>query len=78
MSVDNCLEQKRIGIKIAFIRKLRGWDQEQLANEVGITRSYISKIENGNDINGVPMSIYLLIADAFDMPLWKLVKIDDD
>lgn len=78
MSVETVLIQKKIGIRIAYIRKLRGWDQEQLANEVGITRSYISKIENGNDINGVPMSIYLLIADAFDMPLWKLVKIDDD
>ena len=76
--METVLIQKKIGIRIAYIRKLRGWDQEQLANEVGITRSYISKIENGNDINGVPMSIYLLIADAFDMPLWKLVKIDDD
>lgn len=75
--MDNNGLQKKLGIRIAYIRKLRGWDQERLAKEVGISKSYISKIETGN-IAGVTLSIYILVAKAFKMPLWKLVKIDDE
>ena len=68
---------KKLGIRIAYIRKLRGWDQDKLAREVGLTSSYISKIETGNR-SGVSMDTYASIADALGIPLWKLVKIDEE
>jgi DNA-binding XRE family transcriptional regulator len=36
----------KIGILLQEARKQRGLTQEQLANKVGTTKSYISKIEN--------------------------------
>jgi transcriptional regulator with XRE-family HTH domain len=39
--------QQKIGERIARIRKSKGLKQEQLADELGITTSTISKIERG-------------------------------
>jgi transcriptional regulator with XRE-family HTH domain len=39
--------QQKIGERIARIRKSKGLKQEQLADELGITTSTVSKIERG-------------------------------
>ena len=75
--MDKNNELKRIGIRISYLRRLRNWDQETLATNIGITRSYVSRIESGNGIDGVPLSLYMSIADALDTPIWKLLKVDD-
>ena len=75
--MDKDSELKRIGIRISYLRRLRNWDQETLATNIGITRSYVSRIESGNSIDGVPLSLYMSIADALDIPIWKLLKVDD-
>ena len=36
---------KKIGAKIVFYRKLKSMTQEKLAEEVGITPQYLSRIE---------------------------------
>lgn len=36
---------KKIGAKIVFYRKLKSMTQEKLADEVGITPQYLSRIE---------------------------------
>jgi len=41
--------------KIAFFRKQKGLTQEKLAEIVGITRPYLSEIENGNYAPGGPL-----------------------
>ena len=67
-----------MGIRIAYVRKRKHWDQERLAKETGMSRSYISKIETGECGSGISLETYALIADALNTPLWKLVKIDED
>jgi len=75
--MDKNNELKRIGIRISYLRRLRNWDQETLASNIGITRSYVSRIESGNSIDGVPLSLYMSIADALGTPIWKLLKVDE-
>lgn len=74
---DNSL-QWMIGARIAYLRRLHRWDQERLAKETGLSRSYISKIETGECGLGISIETYMLIADALDIPLWKLVKVEED
>lgn len=38
---------ERVGLNIQNLRQSRGWTQEQLADEAGIDRSYISEVELG-------------------------------
>jgi len=75
MGTDELL--KRIGIRISYIRKLRKLDQEELATKVGITRSYMSKVESANGIDGVPLSLYIRIAEALEVEAWKIFRIDE-
>lgn len=39
---------KKIGAKILYFRKIRGLTQEQLAEKVGITAKYLSRVETGS------------------------------
>ena len=69
-------ELKHIGIRVSYLRRLRGLDQEQLATKVGISRSYLSKIESGRGVEGVPLALYMAIADGLGIPAWKLLVED--
>ena len=40
---------KRIGFNLLKQRRLKGWTQEQLAEKSGVSRSRISKMENGKE-----------------------------
>ena len=51
------LRYKKIGAKIVFYRKLKSMTQEKLAEEVGITPQYLSRIENGGYTNSTLMKI---------------------
>ncbi len=42
------LSQKQIGQRIAELRKIKGWSQEDLAKSVEISRSSLAQIELGN------------------------------
>jgi ribosome-binding protein aMBF1 (putative translation factor) len=36
-----------IGKVIGLVRHMQGWSQENLADEIGFSKAYITKIENG-------------------------------
>lgn len=59
---------------VARLRKLKGWNQTDLANEVGVNQATISKAEKGD--GGVSLRTYQAIADALEVPLYELF-IDD-
>ena len=40
---------KRIGFNLLKQRRLKGWTQEQLSERSGVSRSRISKMENGKE-----------------------------
>lgn len=66
------LRYKKLGIKIAYYRKLKGLTQIELASKVGISASHLSKIERGV-AQGVPMSIYWNIADVLCVNLKNIL-----
>jgi transcriptional regulator with XRE-family HTH domain len=40
------------GVRLRTLRRERGWTQRQLADQVGLDFTYLSKLENGADIPG--------------------------
>lgn len=46
-NMDKNLERKRIGMRIAELRKLKGFTQEELSISSGLQRTHISRIEAG-------------------------------
>lgn len=65
---------KKIGAKIVFYRKLRSMTQEKLAEEVGITPQYLSRIENGGYTKSVSLSTLMMISGALDVTMSQLME----
>ena len=67
-----------LGLKIAYYRKKRGYTQEQFAELIGKSWSFISQIEanNGAVGKGVSLDTLFTISDVLDVPVEKFFAED--
>lgn len=67
-----------LGLRIALYRKERGFTQEEFAEKLGLSVSFVSQIEANNSkrIRGVSLSTLFNIADILSIPVFMLF-IDD-
>lgn len=78
--MDNELQFKNrdrfieLGLTIAYMRKLRGMSQEQLADKAGMSRSYLSSIEAPSIVRPFSLEILFNIADALDVDACELLS----
>ena len=61
------MKYKQIGAKIIYYRTLKSLSQEELAEKIGITQSFLSKIERGVYYNNLSFTTLLQIAKALDI-----------
>ncbi len=73
MSAKYDKKYKDIGKKIAKYRKEKGLSQEELANEVGISYSYITQIEAPNVTKKMSLEVLYDIADVLDIDVKELL-----
>lgn len=57
---------QKIGARIAYFRRLKGYTQEELAFRANISSSYLSRIERGIYCKGVPISTLMQISIALE------------
>jgi transcriptional regulator with XRE-family HTH domain len=64
---------RMLGLRIAMYRKMRGYTQEQFAEAIGKSWSFVSQIEanNGAKIKGVSLDTLFTIAEVLDVPASK-------
>ena len=62
----------RIGFNLLKQRRLKGWTQEQLAEKSGVSRSRISKMENGKE--NFNIESLFLIAQSLEIDFIELLK----
>ena len=55
---------KEIGIKVSKYRNQRGMTQEELANAVGVSYSYITQIEAPNVVKKMSLEVLFDIAEV--------------
>jgi transcriptional regulator with XRE-family HTH domain len=65
---------KTVGQTIQFYRNERGLTQEQLAEQTGISLSYLTKIEAPNSHKAFSLEVLFDIADALGVPVGKLLE----
>jgi transcriptional regulator with XRE-family HTH domain len=63
---------KRLGSKVAELRREREWTQQQLAAATGIDQGWVSRIEAGRV--EPCLGTLGLLANAFDLSLSDLLK----
>ena len=64
----------RFGLKIQYYRKLRGMTQEDFADKIGKSWSFVAKIESPTRAYGVSMDTLFKIADVLAAPVSKLFE----
>ena len=74
MDRDNYEKYRRLGLNIAYYRKLRGLSQMQLAEMVNISRTHMSRIEIAEC--GVSLDVLFRITkqleiEDYQLFLWK-------
>ena len=67
----------KLGLNIAYNRKLAGFTQEQLAEACGISRTHISNIEAPNMIKSISLETLFNIARALHVSASKLLEFRD-
>jgi transcriptional regulator with XRE-family HTH domain len=63
---------KVLGKRIATLRKRRGWTQIEMAERVGIDRSFIAEVETGK--RNITILNLATIADGFGLSLSRLLS----
>ena len=63
---------KKLGLNIAYYRKLRGLTHEALAEKIGVDQTHISKIEVASV--GISLDNLFRISIALDVPPSKLLE----
>lgn len=63
----------RLGLNIAYYRKLKGLTQLQLAEAINISRTHMSNIEAPNVPTSVSLDTLFDIAEKLDVPISQLL-----
>ena len=64
----------RFGLKIQYYRKLRGMTQEDFADRIGKSWSFVVKIESPTRAFGVSMETLFKMAEVLEVPVSKLFE----
>lgn len=64
----------RLGLKIAYYRKLRGMTQEQFAEALGKSWSHIALVESPNKVVGVSLETLFKMADVLEIEPYELLQ----
>ena len=64
-----------LGLRIAYYRKRKGYTQEQLAEKIGMSWSFLSQLEanNGAVTKGMSLNTLFSIADALEISSSELL-----
>jgi transcriptional regulator with XRE-family HTH domain len=62
----------RLGNRVRGLRRQRGWTQVELAELLGLDRSYFSEIETGK--KDPSLRVLKTIADGFELSLSQLLQ----
>lgn len=62
----------RFGTRVRHLRKQQGWTQEDMAERLGIDRSYIADMERGQ--RNVSLIMQETLANGFGITLSKLLS----
>lgn len=69
-------EFRLLGLRIAYYRKKFGLTQEELADQIGCSWSFLSQLEanNGKRIHSPSLFLLFRMAKFFDIPVTKLFE----
>ena len=75
---DNTERYRDLGCAIAYYRKRRGLTQEQVAEQIGISRQHMGAIEAPNMTRAISLDVLFNIAAVLEIDPYLLLKFSPD
>jgi transcriptional regulator with XRE-family HTH domain len=69
-------ERKQLGQRVKYLRRLRGYTQEQLAERIDINPKYLSSIERGAE--NPTLDLLCRLAQGLHVNLYELFQFESD
>ena len=73
---DFSINFKKLGLKIAYYRKVQGYTQETFAEIMVVSTSYIGAVEAPNMNKTISLTTLFKIAIILETPAWKFLDFD--
>ncbi|MCL2108696.1 MAG: helix-turn-helix transcriptional regulator [Oscillospiraceae bacterium] len=67
---------RKVGLKIAYYRRVRGYTQETFSEKLGVSVSYYSQIEAAGCYKPISLRTLIKIADELEVEPYKLLMFD--
>ncbi|MEE1014045.1 MAG: helix-turn-helix transcriptional regulator [Clostridia bacterium] len=67
---------KKLGLKIQYYRKIKGYTQETFAEAVDISASFVSQIESVATLKGISLETLFRMAEVLEVEPYQLLKED--
>jgi transcriptional regulator with XRE-family HTH domain len=67
----------KLGLRIAYYRKMKGFTQEQLAERLGKSAGYVGAVEAVNVKRAISLDMLFDIADLLGVPAYRFLQFDD-
>ena len=78
MKIEHIEKYRRLGLRIAYYRKLRGMTQEQLAEALDKSPAFIGHVEASGVSKAISLDTLFDIAEILKVPPFKFLCFDDD
>lgn len=78
MKAAHRTKYRKLGLKISYYRKLKGFTQEQLAERLDKNLAFIGAVEAPNIDKTVSLDTLFDIADILGVPAHKFLNFDED
>jgi len=78
MKAEHTDRYMKLGLRIAYFRKMKGFTQEQLAEKLGKSAGYIGAVEAINVERAISMDMLFDISDLLGIPAYKFLQFDDN
>lgn len=75
---DNSERYRDLGYAISYYRKRRGLTQEQLADQIGVSRQHMGAIEAPNMVRAISLDVLFNIASVLEIEPYLLLKFSPD
>jgi transcriptional regulator with XRE-family HTH domain len=77
LKIEHSDRYMKLGLRIAYFRKMKGFTQEQLAEKLGKSAGYIGAVEATNVERAISLDMLFDIADLLGVPAYKFLQFDD-
>ena len=71
---DHTEKYRDLGYAIAYYRKRRGLTQEQVAEQIGISRQHMGAIEAPNMVRAISLEVLFHVAEVLEVEPYVLLK----